>query len=105
MGYRIFTVEITSEGEAPDHHSVVPASGDPLDAVIEALRFHTHSPASRLFEKYDERNDPNDCYRGWSRIVISLDGSFVNGKWVGEDEPPPTSLEQLAETGSEVSDG
>jgi hypothetical protein len=99
MAHRIFTVEITSAGGWGGQHDIVPSSGDPIDAVIEALKYHLSQPRQAV-EAYDEDNDPNGSYTGWSRVVISIDGKYDDrGNWQRECDPPdvPTPMELLAE--------
>ena len=103
--HRQFVVEGTSAGGCGEQKTIVPASGDPLDAIIEAIRYH-FSYRRALIEPYDEENDPNNYYAGWSRIVISIDGQWgEDGKWVGEADPESGPMEQLAQVGKEVGNG
>jgi len=102
---REFIIESTSARGYHEQKTIVSASGDPIDAIIEALRFQL-SYTRELVEPYDNENDPSGAYEGWSRIVISIDGQYdENGAWRGEADPPLTPLEQLAEVGKELNDG
>jgi hypothetical protein len=95
----VFTVEVTSAGgfHSQDEHE----AEKPIDAVAAVLTRFRHLTVE--FEDYDQSNDPQGSYPGWSRVVISVDGQYDgNGKWRRAGDPPPTPLEQLAEVGEEV---
>jgi len=77
----LFTIELTSGRGCQPTQFIVEAS-TPEAALREAL---TEDVLSALFERYNETNDPNGFYAGWSRIVISLDGHKDKcGHWMPE---------------------
>tara|TARA_Y100000034_G_C6744893_1_gene330745 strand:+ start:396 stop:692 length:297 start_codon:yes stop_codon:yes gene_type:complete len=93
---RTFTVEFTSENWG----QVDVQASTPGEAVAEALRARSSLEGALcdMIESCDPKEPTNGQYRGWSRIVISLDGQYnENGKWRREGDPPPTDMELLAE--------
>lgn len=73
-----FIVELTSSNRAAPEQIEVMAStpGDAIERVLSSVYIND------MLEPYT--TEPT--YGGWSRITVSVDGRYENGKWVSATE-------------------